>query len=303
MAIFPVSILMIKSMTAYGRASDSFTFGKLVVEIHSVNRKMLDVTVYLPKELLRFDIDVRKWLASEIERGQITIRASMQSDGDATKNIHQQLVQLQQLHAGWSEVARTLGYDPQAAIDLTFLVNQLHSSPLIDTKEQELEYKNALQRVVHAALDELMHMKLEEGKALALDMENRLVSIEKQIKEIEKRKEEPLHRYRKKITERIEEMEAITPDLEERISRELIFLAERMDVTEELVRLHSHLDQFRKQLRADKAVGRTLEFLTQEMLRETNTLGAKSADGEVSQFVVMIKSELEKIREQVQNFE
>jgi uncharacterized protein (TIGR00255 family) len=293
---------MSKSMTAYGRASDSFSFGKLVVEIQSVNRKMRDIQVYLPRDYLRFDIDVRKWISSEIERGQVTVRVSLLSEGESKKLPQGQLTQLKELQSEWNHVAAGLGFDPQESVNLRFLVSQLQEESVFDFKEEECRI--ALQRIVHAALDELIQMKLVEGRALVFDIQKRLLLIEEQLAAIERKKEEPYDGYRRKITERLQEIEALTPELEERIAREIIFLAERMDVTEELVRLRAHIAQFRQHLSStDKAVGRTLEFLVQEMMREANTLGSKSMDTDISASVVLIKSELEKIREQIQNIE
>lgn len=294
---------MSKSMTAYGRASDTFSLGKLVVEIHSVNRKMRDMLLYLPKEFLRFDIDVRKWIASEVERGQITVRAILLNEGEGRPVEKGPIAQLKVLQSEWNRIAAELGYDSQNCVDLRFLVSQMREEAFYDVNEEQC--REALQRVVHAALDELMQMKLAEGRALSADIYKRLQFIEEQVKVIEKKKEEPVERYRKKIGERLQELEQIiTPELEERIAREVIFMAERMDVTEELVRLHTHIAQFRQHLASsDKAVGRTLEFLTQEMMREINTLGSKSMDTDISSCVVMVKSELEKVREQIQNIE
>lgn len=291
-------------MTAYGRASDTLSIGKMVVEIHSVNRKMLDVSVYLPKDLLRFDIDVRKWIASEVERGQISVRVSLHNQEDSAKLAQNQLLQLKSLQSGWNQVAEGLNFDPKQSIDLQFLIAQLQQTAYIESAEQEQEFKIILQRVVHAALDELMQMKRIEGQTLCSDIQKRLKFIEEQLIGIEKKKEDPYERYRQKILVRLQEIGQIDPEIEERILRELIFLAERLDVTEELVRLRAHIAQFRQHIiSTDKAIGRTLEFLTQEMLREINTLGSKSIDTDVSIFVVMIKSELEKIREQIQNLE
>lgn len=290
-------------MTAYGRASDAFAFGKLVAEIHSVNRKMLDMLIYLPKDLLRFDIDVRKWLSSELERGQVTVRVTLMSEG-SSRLIHSHLAQLKSLQGGWNQIAFELGFHPQESVSLPFLVGQLQGGALIESKEEEQEMRGALQRVIHAALDELIQMKMAEGKALLSDVQKRLHLIQEQIKIIEKKKDEPDDRYRQKIIERLQDVELVTPEIEERISRELIFLAERMDVTEELVRLRTHSEQFNKHLvSTEKSIGRTLEFLIQEMVREINTLGSKSMDSEISHCVVAIKSELEKIREQIQNIE
>ena len=191
-------------MTAYGRASDSFSLGKMVVEIQSVNRKMRDILVYLPKDFLRFDIDVRKWISSEIERGQITVRVSIQSEGDARKLAEAHLSQLKILQAEWNQVASGLGYDPQECVDLRFLVGQMLDEPLFEFKEEES--REALQRVVHAALDELMQMKVTEGRLLTADVIKRLKWIEEQLAAIEKKKEEPFDRYRKKIEGRLAEI-------------------------------------------------------------------------------------------------
>src|SRR5689334_18402540 len=123
---------MSKSMTAYGRASDSFSFGKLVVEIQSVNRKMRDIVVYLPKDYLRFDMDVRKWISAEIERGQVTVRISLLSEGGDKKLPQSQLAQLKELQLEWKRVASSLGYNPEESVNLRFLVSQLQEDVSLD---------------------------------------------------------------------------------------------------------------------------------------------------------------------------
>lgn len=288
---------MCKSMTAYGRASKNLSFGKLVIEILSVNRKALDVSVYLPKDLLCFDIDVRKWISSKIERGQVTVRISLTMEEE--RRIRGFLPQLMHLQKEWNSIAETLEFDPKQSVTLSFLLGQLHEPSLQNSEGEEHKLKEALSTVVHAALDELMERKRFEGELLARDLLERMHFIAEQIAGIEKKKQEPYEKYRQKITERLQEIEQITPELEDKVMREVVFLAERMDVTEELVRLNAHKEQFHQLLQTkDKAIGRTLEFLTQEMLREINTLGAK-----LTSSVVLIKSELEKIREQIQNIE
>lgn len=295
---------MIKSMTAYSRASISAPLGRFVVEIHSVNRKMLDMSLYLPKDLLRFDIELRKRLSQSLERGQVTLRLTVQSDGIAGKLFSSYSIQLKGLKEGWEKLARELGYDPAKMIDLPFLVSQLQTMPPSETKEEEEGIKEALKEVIEAALDDLMQMKETEGKTLALDIQKRLKIIEENIAVVELKKDEPLLRYRKKLIERLKDVGHLHGEAEERIAREVALLAEKMDITEELVRLHAHIEQFRIHLSShEKAVGRTLDFLTQEMHREINTLGSKSTDSDISIYVVKMKGELDKIREQVQNIE
>jgi uncharacterized protein (TIGR00255 family) len=295
---------MIKSMTAYSRASASTPFGRFVVEIHSVNRKMLDMSLYLPKDLLRFDVEMRKWLSQSLERGQVTLRLNVQSEGMTGKLLSNYSTQLKGLKDGWEKLARELGYDPSKTIDLSFLVTQLQTLPASETKEEEEGIKKALKEVVEKALQDLMQMKETEGNTLVQDIQKRLKIIEENLVVIESNKEEPLVRYRKKLIERLKDVGHLHGEAEERIAREVALLAEKMDITEELVRLKAHIEQFRKTLSShEKAVGRTLDFLTQEMHREINTLGSKSTDSDISLNVVRIKSELDKIREQVQNIE
>jgi len=295
---------MIKSMTAYSRASASSPLGRLVVEIHSVNRKMLDLSLYLPRELLRYDIEVRKWLSQWLERGQITLRLTVQSEGFSGKLFSNYSLQLKALKDNWDKLAKELGYDPGKAIDLSFLVSQLQIVAAPDTKEDEEAVRAALKSIVDDALQELLKMKEMEGKTLALDVQKRLKIIEENIAAIELKKEQPLVHYRKKLGDRMKEIGHLQGEAEERILREVALLAEKLDVTEELVRLRTHIEQFRRHLASqERAIGRTLDFLTQEMHREINTLGSKSADSEISSYVIKVKSELDKIREQVQNIE
>lgn len=290
-------------MTAYSRASVSSPLGRFVVEIHSVNRKMLDFSLYLPKDLLRFDIDVRKWLSKSLERGQITVRLSLQSEGVSGRLFSNYLAQLKSLKEGWEKIAEELSYNPQEVIDLPFLVNQLQTVQVGESEEEEA-IKTALKEGIESALADLMAMKETEGKALVFDIQKRLKTIEEAVTAVELKKEVPLVHYRKKLLERLKEIGHLDTEVEERVTREVLLLTEKMDVTEELVRMRSHIEQFRHHLRSsEKSIGRTLDFLTQEMQREINTLGSKSADSDLSLYVVKMKSELDKIREQVQNIE
>lgn len=295
---------MIRSMTAYGRFSQQTPFGRLVVEIHSVNRKMLDLSIYLPKDFLRFEVEIRKWLMTQLERGQVTVRMTLQHDGVGERIYEDTLKQLQTIKAGWDQIASELGLDPKKEIDLKFLVDQMQAFSPIEQENDDTAVREALKDAVCGALKELMRMKELEGKVLADDMQGRLSLIQNTLKAIEAKKEGPLLRYQQKIRERLQEVGPLTSEVEDRVHREIALLAEKADVTEEIVRANSHIQQFHMHLKtAEKAIGRTLDFLVQEMNREANTLAAKSMEAEISLAVVNIKSELEKIREQVQNIE
>lgn len=294
---------MLKSMTAYSRASRHTPIGHFVVELHSVNRKTLDVSVYLPKQLLRFDVQMRQWLSNFVERGQVTIRVSLRQEEGGGETFSWELAQLKNLKKRWEIIAKELGYSPEKQIDFSFLVSQIKESSVLDSKEEE-EIGQVLQNLVQQAGKEFVLMKETEGEVLRLDIEKRLEHIEEKLTCIESVKEEPLVRYKKKLHDRLKELIEEDRELEERILREVALLAEKMDITEELVRMRSHLKQFKQRLHADeKTLGKTLDFLTQEMHRETNTLGAKCADSGITVEVIGIKAELEKVREQVQNIE
>lgn len=295
---------MIKSMTAYGRFSKETSFGRLVVEIHSVNRKMLDLSIYLPKDFLRFEIEVRKWVMAQLERGQVTVRISLQHDGAGERVYEDTLRQLQMIKAAWDQIAVKLGRDPQKEVDLQFLVEQMQTFSPIEKEKDDAAIRDALKDAVAGALQDLMRMKELEGKVLAADMEARLNVVQSTLNTVEAKKEAPLARYQQKIRERLQEIGPMTSEVEDRVHREIALMAEKADVTEEIVRANSHIQQFQMHLKtAEKAIGRTLDFLVQEMNREANTLAAKSMETEISLAVVNIKSELEKIREQVQNIE
>jgi len=295
---------MIKSMTAYSRASVNSPLGRFVIEIHSVNRKMLDMSIYLPKDLLWFDIEARKALAKVLERGQVTLRLNVQSEGAGGKHFSNAAAQLKNLKEGWEKISSELGFDPKKEIDLPFLVTQLQTAPTSLSKEDEEAIKASLNQVVETALQDLMQMKETEGKALSLDIQKRLKIIEENVAAVELLKEKPLTHFRQKLLERLKDLGSLSAEAEERIAREVVLLAEKMDVTEELVRLRAHIEQFRHHLASkERSIGRTLDFLTQEMHREINTLGSKSSDSEISLIVVQCKAELDKIREQVQNIE
>lgn len=292
-----------RSMTAYARVHTQRVGEQWAIEIHSVNRKMLDLNLNLPRDCLCFDIEIRKWIAEKILRGQISVRIIRElSEGGALLS-KRYLEQLKELKRSWQNAARDLGFDEKEAVDLRFLAEQMQLIPLSSGREEEADRK-FLKEAVDCCLAELLEMKEREGKALAEDVLKRLKLIEEQLLLVSNQAPNAAARFKLRLQEKLAELAQVTPDVEERIQREVVILIEKGDITEELTRLSSHLEQFRLLLRGDeKSVGRTLDFLTQEMHREINTIGSKCADKEISQSVVLMKGEVEKIREQIQNLE
>lgn len=287
-----------KSMTAYGQGCCEGKAGRMVVEIQSVNRKGLDISFFAPKELLRLELDVRRWIALQIERGQVTVRVYFQPHG-----IGRLREMLKSKKDQWEKLAQDLGYDPKTAVSFPFLLDQIEDVENLPSLTADPDLVALLQEAVTQALKAVMQMKCQEGAVLAADILNRLQVIADEIKAIEARKEEPIKKYQKKMQEKLQELFA-AEEWQERLLKEVAVMAEKWDTTEELVRLHSHLTQFIKHLEGTEgSVGKTLDFLIQEMGREINTLSVKSQDAEMIASAIKIKSELEKIREQVQNVE
>lgn len=290
-------------MTGYARVSFPSERGPFVLEIHSVNRKGLDFSFSFPSEFLRFDPDLRKWLSSSLERGQLSVRLFPQVRGNVSSSLY--LAELKKGKQKWEEICHSLGWDP-SVVTLPFLVSQASCSIEFASEGEESAFRSLLRSQVERALKELILMKEKEGEILARDIEERLHSIEKLLIVAEGQREVPLLAYGKKIKERLQEVcgSALDVQMEERVAREVALLSEKMDVTEEIVRLRAHITQMRELLKSSqRSVGRTLEFLSQEMNREINTLGSKSQESALSSCVIKMKSELDRIREQVQNIE
>ena len=286
-------------MTAYGRSKSQKKGLDAVVEIHSVNRKGLDIQSNLPREFLRFETDLRSWISHEIQRGQLVVRLNLNSEAALPSTALLKRVKKQ-----WEQISKELGFDPKQTVTLSFLMQQLALLPNAEKTGEESKVAHALKALVEEALEALVEMKEREGKALAADIAKRLKEIQACIVQIRSRSKGSTERYLKKLKEKIQSALEASEELEERLLREAVLFAERIDTTEELTRLDSHLEQFFVYMKSkEKSVGRALDFLSQEMNREINTLSTKSLDSEISHIAVKMKSELEKIREQVQNIE
>ncbi|MCB1106513.1 MAG: YicC family protein [Chlamydiia bacterium] len=293
---------MARSMTAYGRAHIKTSVGAFQIEIHSVNRKSLDIHSNIPKEFLILDMDFRKRLTQEVKRGNVTLRITKESGHGPFSDIPSPEA-MKEVHEEWMKRASVLGYDPKEAIPFTSLMQLMVSStPSVQKVDESLKEK--LMEGLDEACKAFTSMKETEGKALVEDILPRLDEIAKGISFVQERGKEAPERYRKKLEKRLEELNLNHEGDEDRIAREMVLFADRIDVTEEMIRLNSHIEQFREILaQGKKRVGRELDFLTQEMNREVNTSSAKSQDLEMTQKILFMKSEIDKIREQLQNIE
>lgn len=291
-------------MTAYGRATMSSTLGVFVVEIQSLNRKYLEINVQLPTELTFLETDIRKWVASKVRRGKVVVKLTACYEGHIPLSVIPNIPLVRQLKSAWEKIAEECNIEGGKGFRLEMLANEPGIMIYNEEFDEEEKYKETIHQAVTKSLERLIEMKVAEGKAIQEDFIGRIQQLTKGLKQIHELSQGAPQRFREKLKKNIEEILPGSIDNEERILREICVYAEKVDIAEEMTRFDSHLKQFMKILEASREdKGKTLEFILQELLRETNTIGSKSADVEISKYVVEIKSEIEKIREQVQNVE
>lgn len=290
-----------RSMTGYGRGETDHNGTKFSVELNSVNRKQSDIVVNLPRDLAALEPRIRQTINENISRGRTNVVVSYHNGSSAPRKLALDV----DLARSYHDAMRALQKQLDAPGEIT--IGAILQAPgVMRTPEEAFDAGAAwpaIERALRAALTELIKMREREGKHLAKDLIRRLKAMRKQIKEIRGLHPEVVKKYRAVLLERIQKAGLPISAEDERLMKEVTFFADRADVSEELTRVESHLAQFAHHLRSHEPVGRTLEFITQEIFRELNTLGAKANDAAISQRVVLCKAELEKIREQIQNLE
>lgn len=292
-----------KSMTGYGRGEALHNGLKLAVEVNSLNRKQIEVGVSLPRDLELLEVPIREEIARKISRGRINVRVSLQASSDKGAAATRLNKDLARAFAKEIEgLGRELGWEGGWSVDTL-----LRIPGVLETRENvqdPTEWLPSLQKALRLALSELVSMREKEGAVLAKDLFKRTNNMRKAVNRIQKRSAFVLKRYREQLVERLQNagLPGVTID-DERVLKEIVLFADRCDVSEEITRLQSHFEQFQTYAEAKEPVGRTLDFLAQEMNREINTIGSKANDTQISHEVVTLKTELEKFREQVQNVE
>jgi uncharacterized protein (TIGR00255 family) len=290
-----------RSMTGYGRGETDHNGTKFSVELNSVNRKQSDIVINLPRDLTALEPQIRQTINESISRGRTNVVVSYHNGSSGPRKLALDT----ELARSYHDAMRALQKDLDAPGEIT--IGSILQAPGVMRAPEETIDSNvawpAIERALRAALNELIKMREREGKHLAKDLIRRLKAMRKQIKEIRSLHPDVVKKYRATLLERIQKAGLPIATDDERLVKEISFFADRADVSEELTRVESHLAQFAHHLRRHEPVGRTLEFITQEIFRELNTLGAKANDAAISQRVVLCKAELEKIREQIQNLE
>jgi len=286
-------------MTAFGRGELRNRKGRFSVEIQSVNRKYLEISVVLPRQFTSLEPDIRRLVGEKLDRGKVNVVVDVEFNADAVALVKPNIGMAKSLLKSYRILAKELGYEGK--IDLLSIIRNREVIEDIRSFENIGEFRNAAIHATTKALSAIRKMQVIEGNALAEDCNKRLEVMYKVLEEVKKTAVVAVSKYRQRLIERIKEITGAQPEKDERILREVAIYADKTDVTEEITRLESHISQFKSYMKSKKPVGRTLDFLVQEMHREINTVGAKSADLNISNNVVIIKSEIEKIREQVQN--
>ena len=293
---------MVKSMTGYGRARATRNLRDITVEIRSVNNRYLDCTVKMPRMYAFAEDAVKQRVQQAISRGKVDVFITVDaSAADVAKvTVNRELAA--SYVAALNELAEVCG-----SADCKITPEALSRFPdvLTVTKEDEdLETVSAdLCQVLEEALEAYNQMRAVEGRKLAEDIGGRLTTIESLTGQVEVRSPETVTEYRRKLTARMQEVLQSTSIDEQRILTEAAIYADKIAVDEETVRLRSHVSQLRSMLESDEPMGRKMDFLIQEVNRESNTIGSKCNDVAIAQVVVNLKAEVEKIREQVQNIE
>lgn len=294
---------MLKSMTGFGRGEYLDSEHRFIVEIKAVNHRFNEIVIRMPKNLGSLEDKIRRAVATTLVRGRIDVFITVDEYGQNNKTIRVDKELAIAYHNAMKELAVLF------SIPLREDVYQIAKYPDV-VKAEEVSYDVSLlwprlAQAINAAVNNLMTMRTTEGLNIQHDLLARIEKLENNIGEIQRRAPQILTEYREKLLNRMRELLASVnaePD-ETRLLQETALFSDRTNFTEELVRLRSHLAQFKTTLSADEAVGRKLDFLVQEINRETNTIASKANDYTVANIVVEIKSEIEKVREQIQNIE
>jgi uncharacterized protein (TIGR00255 family) len=292
---------MLKSMTGFGRAEGNTSLGKVVVESRSVNHRYCDINIKLPKRLSLFENRIKEIIRSQVSRGRIDITFRLDNLGEEKIQLSVDFDLAQQYYRVLQDLKEKLQLKDEVTLNLL-----AGAKDLITVKEEsgDIEpYWQEILLILNQSFKYMDDMKRLEGESLTKDLQQRLKHIAQQLQMI---KQQFPPRLKATLTRLHERLRSLLEGIEidpSRFQQEIAFLTERADITEEIVRAESHLSQFSTLLEGSEPVGRKMDFLLQEIHREANTVSAKANDAEISQRVVEIKSELEKVREQVQNIE
>jgi uncharacterized protein (TIGR00255 family) len=293
--------MSLKSMTGYGKGEARQDDVTITVEIKTVNHRYADISIKLPRSFLSLENGMRKQIGQALGRGKVDVYVNyeLSTAAQAVPTLNRELASA--YYQLFSSLARDLNLQEQVTISQI-----LDQRDVIMVAEEDIDegtLGSCLECATAVALEQLVCMRLAEGEETRKDLHDRLNAAEKMLEQIEKRAPQVPLEWQVKLTERLAKLQQNVDLDPQRVAQEIAVFADRCDISEELSRFKSHLVQFRALFNDAEPVGRRMDFLVQELNREVNTMGSKSNDAELTNSVVALKSELEKVREQVQNIE
>ena len=291
---------MIKSMTGYGRREAALKSGSVAVEVRAVNHRFCEIVSRLPRPLASLEEELKRMVQRKCQRGRIEVLVSLGAEREGGKALKLDRALARQYYHLLRELQKE--FHLSGTIDVSLMAGFRDIISMSEQPREDPRMARTVTRLLGGALADLDAMRRREGAALARDITARLRAVRAEMGAIQARAPHVVEVYFERLKARVANLTGQDPD-PARLHQELAQYADRCDITEELTRLASHVAQFETALQGRDAVGRTLDFLLQEMGREVNTTGSKANDAEIATHVVQIKGELEKIREQVQNIE
>ena len=291
---------MIKSMTGYGKSNISKNLREYQVEIKSVNHRYLDVSIKMPRSLSYLEEEIKKTVSTNLARGKVDVFITFNNyslEGRDIK-INTEIARM------YIKELRNLAESEGITADIPVTeISKLPDVLTIQNNQDDETIKNELLEVTNKAIENLVGMRKVEGEKIAQDLQNRVNDIEEKVKKISLLSTGLIEEYVVKLNTRIKELLQDQEIDEARLAQEVVIYADKCSIEEEVTRLNSHIYQFRELLNSNEAVGKKLDFMIQEMNRETNTIGSKANNLEITNEVINMKTQLENIREQVQNIE
>jgi uncharacterized protein (TIGR00255 family) len=293
---------MFISMTGYGKSEYQLPSGrKITVEIKTTNHRYRDLGMKVPRSIVPLESEIRKYLFSRIQRGRIDLLIQVKDEARETSEVKLDLSLAEKVYSLLTDLKYKLRLKGEITTDLLLHFREIFLS-VEPEEETELTWE-ILEPFLNSALNALEQMRQKEGLALLKDVESRLERIRALLGTIESKAPAFRTNYHALLKKRVQDLLSDVGVDEIRVAQEVAFIVERMDITEEVTRVKSHVSQLKGWLALDEPAGRKIDFLLQEINREVNTMGAKVQDAEITLLTVEIKNELEKIREQIQNIE
>ena len=292
---------MVLSMTGFGRGKADDDTREVTVELKTLNHRYLDVNLRLPRAMSFLEDEIRKYIQQSIARGRVEAYIGYKNKGDDRMEVSLNESVLEAYRRSFEIISERLGIENKP--DLATIAGIPDLFTITEREEDEDTLRSLVFKALDEALSYLKDMRLKEGDHLKADVLDRAALIEGMVGNIEDRAPLVVEEYRKKLQNRLKELLNSTELDENRFNTEVAYFADRSNITEELIRLKSHLVQLKQAMQGGGSVGRKLDFIVQEMNREANTIGSKSGDIAITNLVVEMKSEIEKIREQIQNLE